>query len=28
VFVAVIVLGELTKHLGHKREAAKRQRPL
>ncbi len=28
VFVGVIVLGELTHHLGQKRKSAKHQRPL
>lgn len=28
VFVGVIALGELTHHLGDKRQAAKRRRPL
>ncbi len=28
VFVAVIVLGELTAYLGHKRQAQRRRRPL
>ena len=28
VFVGVMVLGELTKALGHRREAEKRRRPL
>ncbi len=28
VFVAVIVLGELSNYLGHKRQAQKRRRPL
>ncbi|HZO51025.1 MAG TPA: hypothetical protein VFB26_12840 [Gaiellaceae bacterium] len=28
VFVAVIALGELSNHLGHRRRAQKRRRPL
>jgi hypothetical protein len=28
VFVGVIVLGDLSEYLGHKRKAAKRRRPL